>query len=67
MTKWIVKQESQYIEMQYDEFEYPGPVTFFSPASPEEGFFNDRELDPQEVAEILMRFDEIVKIMEGIA
>lgn len=65
MTKWIAKQETEYLELGYDAYQTLGALTFFSPASPEEGFYDDRELGPEEVVEILMRLDEVFKIMEG--
>ena len=62
--KWIVRQETKYLELDHDAFAIPGAITFFSPASPEEGFYDDRELRPEGVAEILTRLDEVYTMIK---
>lgn len=66
MPNWMVKQETEYLDFIDDAYSYPGQVTFFSPMDPEKGFFVDRELDPEETAEILMRIDEISQIEDRV-
>ena len=64
MSKWILKQEEVYRVSEHDAYRVLDMVTFFSPADPESGvFYEDRELDLEEVVEILMRGDEVVKLM----
>ena len=63
MSKWEVKQETDYIEFIDDAFAVPGAITFHRSAEPEAGIFNDIVLTPADIVEILDSWEEVARAL----
>ena len=66
MSKWKVKQETTYRGSGHDAYAVPGDTTFFSPADPEKGFYEDRALTLEEVIEVLEQIDELTDVLRVV-
>ena len=59
MAEWEVRQETDYLEFVDDAYAVPGKVTFFSPAEPEAGFYDDRKMAIEEIPALLEKLDKL--------